>query len=316
MIFKNSFKLLLTNFSLTYKVFLHKLIVLILSLGVAGTIGVPFLSRLKDIGFYSFFGDKFANMIESFNISNIFIGIKDIFLKIIEIFSNLPANILTNAIVAISVFVLIFVLFGSLDELAVIDCLNANLTSKTKLSFFKSLVGKTFKSMLKSIIKFVISIPYFAIMALVVYYGFTLYDGAIAVFKVLIPMLMFLITVVVSGIYLSLIAGFSPSIIINGEGVFKSLKTGLKTISKKYFRLLSSSIMIVFVVLVCNVFLSVYSFFAGLVITIPVTIVLLDLFKTIAYYECGGMRYYVGDEIRSPKRKEELDKINKLKYIV
>lgn len=316
MIFKNSFKLLLTNFSLTYKVFLHKLIALVLSLGIAGTIGMPFLSHLNDIGFYTFFGDKFVNMFESFNISNIFVGMKDIFLKIIEIFSSLQSNMMANAILAISVFVVIFVLFGSLDELAVIDLLNANLTSKTKLSFFKSMVGKTFKSMLKSIIKFVVSLPYYAVMFFVLYYGFTLYDGAVTAFKILIPMLMFLLIVIVSGIYLSLIAGFSPSIIVNGEGVFKSLKTGLKTISKKYFRLLSSSIMIVFVVLTCNVFLSIYSFFAGLVITIPITIVLFDLFKIIAYYECGGMRYYVGDEIRSPMRKEELDKINKLKYIV
>ena len=127
---------------------------------------------------------------------------------------------------------------------------------------------------------------------------------------------MFLSITLISGLYLSLIAGFSPSIIVNDNGVFKSLKTGLKTVSKKYFRLLSSSIMLVFVLLVLNIFVVVYSFFAGLIITIPITIVILDLFKTISYYECNGMRYYVGDEIRSPLRKEELDKMNKLKYII
>ncbi len=316
MIFKNTFKLLLTNFSLTYKVFLYKLFVLLFALGIGGTIGMPLITHLLSIDFFGFIGDKLVFMFESFNISNIFIGFKDIFLKIIEILINLDPSIVVSSALAITVFILILVLFGSLDELACIDVINANLTSKTKLSFFKSLVGKTFKSMLKSVIKFIVSLPYYACLGLILYYGFTLFDGVSGIVKVLIPMLMFLSITLISGLYLSLIAGFSPSIIINDNGVFKSLKTGLKTVSKKYFRLLSSSIMLVFVLLVLNIFIVVYSFFAGLIITIPISIVVLDLFKTISYYECNGMRYYVGDEIRSPLRKEELDKMNKLRYII
>ena len=316
MIFKNTFKLLLTNFSLTYKVFLYKLFVLLFALGIGGTIGMPLITHLLSIDFFGFIGDKLVFMFESFNISNIFIGFKDIFLKIIEILTNLDSSIVVSSALAITVFILILVLFGSLDELACIDVINANLTSKTKLSFFKSLVGKTFKSMLKSIIKFIISLPYYACLGLILYYGFTLFDGVSGIVKILIPMLMFLSITLISGLYLSLIAGYSPSIIVNDNGVFKSLKTGLKTVSKKYFRLLSSSIMLVFVLLVLNIFVVVYSFFAGLIITIPITIVILDLFKTISYYECNGMRYYVGDEIRSPLRKEELDKMNKLRYII
>lgn len=316
MIFKNTFKLLLTNFNLTYKVFLHKLIILLLALGVAGTIGMPFLTHLKTVGFYDFFGDKFIFMFDSFNISNIFVGVKDIFLKLIEIFATIEQGVLINAIIAFSVFALIFGLLGNLDELAVMDCLNANLTSKTKLSFFKSLVGKTFKSFLKSLVKFVISIPYYVLLGLILYYGFTFYDKFGGIYKIIIPMIMFLAIILICGVYLSLITGFCPSIIVNDEGVIKSLKTGLKTINKKYFKLLSSSIMFVFVILTCNIFLSVYSFFAGLIITVPITIVAIDLFKMIAYYECNGMRYYVNDEIRTPLRKEELDKMNKLKYII
>ena len=71
MIFKNTFKLLLTNFNLTYKVFLYKLIVLLLAFGVAGTAGMPFLTHLQSIGFYNFAADKFVFMFESFNHINI-----------------------------------------------------------------------------------------------------------------------------------------------------------------------------------------------------------------------------------------------------
>jgi len=48
MIFKNTFKLLLSNFNLTYKILLHKLIAFLLAIGIAGTIGEPFLMHLAE----------------------------------------------------------------------------------------------------------------------------------------------------------------------------------------------------------------------------------------------------------------------------
>ncbi len=316
MIFKNTFKLLFTNFSLTYKVFLHKLFAFVLALSVAGTVGMPFLIHLKDISFIDVVSLKLVALMESLNIGNVFLTIKDIFLYILDIIGNVNLDLLMNFITSFSIFVLIFGLIGSLDELAVIECLNANLTSKTRLSFFKCMIAKTFKSFLKSIIKFVVGLFYVAVICATIYFGFTMFDKASDLEKVLIPTIMFLIMLIASSIHLSLIAGFTPSIIVQDEGVLKSLKTGFNTIRKKYLKVLSSSFMLVFILLFGNILISVYSFFAGLIITLPITFVILALFKTIAYYECSGMRYYVIDQIRSPRKKEEMDRINKLKYII
>lgn len=316
MIFKNTFKLLFTNFNLTYKVLIYKLIVLLLALGVAGTIGAPVIMHLADIDFFGFLVSSISNLFENINLGNIFITFKDIFIKIIEIFSSLDKTLLINAIISISVFVLIYGLIGDLCELSVLDCLNSNMSSKTKLSFFKSLVAKIFKSLGKTIIKFLLSIPYLIIIGLTLYLGFTYYDILNGIAKILIPIGMFLIITIVSGFHLSLFAGFSPSIIINDEGLIKDLNTGFRTISKKYLRLLSTSLMIVFILIVCNLMIAVFSFFAGLIFTLPISYVIIRLFSIIAYYECNGMRYYVGDNIRTPLKKEEQDKMNKMKYII
>lgn len=316
MIFKNTFKLLFTNFNLTYKVLIYKLIVLLLALGVAGTIGAPVIMHLADIDFFGFLVSSISNLFENINLGNIFITFKDIFIKIIEIFSSLDKTLLINAIISISVFVLIYGLIGDLCELSVLDCLNSKMSSKTKLSFFKSLVAKIFKSLGKTIIKFLLSIPYLIIIGLTLYFGFTYYDILNGIAKILIPIGMFLIITIVSGFHLSLFAGFSPSIIINDEGLIKDLNTGFRTISKKYLRLLSTSLMIVFILIVCNLMIAVFSFFAGLIFTLPISYVIIRLFSIIAYYECNGMRYYVGDNIRTPLKKEEQDKMNKMKYII
>ncbi len=315
MIFKNTFKLLISNFSLTYKVFIYKLIIIILSLGVAGTVGTPFLIYLSDINFFGGISSLITYLFENINLGNVFITFKNVFINIIEVFNTIDKTLLINAVFSILVFICIYGLLGDLCELASIDSINANLSSKTKISFFKSLVGKSFKSLCKTIIKFFLSIIYFIILGFIVYFGFTSYDLYSGIAKILIPMLMFLSFVLVSALHLSLICGFSPSIIINDNGIFKALKTSFSVIMKKYFRLLSTSIMLVFVLVVGNLLIAVYSFFAGLIISLPITYVVLCLFKTIAYYECNGMRYYVGETIRTPLKKDELDKISKMKYI-
>ena len=316
MIFRNTFKLLFTNFNLTYKVLIYRLIILLLSLGVAGTIAVPVITHLIDINYFGFLTESVLKLFETINLGNVFITIKDVFLKTIEVINSLDSSLLINAILSISVFVLIYGLIGDLCELSVIDCLNSNMSSKTRLSFFKSLVAKSFKSLGKTIINFVLSLPFYAIIVVILYFGFSYYDSVSQIGKILIPMAMFLSLVLFSGLHLSIFAGFSPSIIINDEGLFKDLNTGFRTIRKKYFRVLSTSIMTVFILYVCNLLIAVYSFFAGLIFTLPISYLVIRLFKIIAYYESNGMRYYVGDGIRTPLKKEEQDKINKMKYIV
>jgi len=316
MIFKNTFKLILPNFSLTYKVFIYKIIILLLALSVAGTIGAPFIMHLVDIDFLGFLTTKLTFLIENLNLGNVFFTLKEIFLNIIDVFKGLDSTLLINVILAISVFVLIYGLIGSACELATIDCLNSNLSSKTKLSFFKSLVAKSLKSFGKTIIQFILSVPFYAILILVVYFGFSLYDNSLGVLKFIIPAIMFLAFIIVKGCHLTIFAGFSPSIIIKDEGLFKDLKTGLKLTSKKFFVVLSTSLMISFIVVLGNVFIAVYSFFAGLIFTLPITYLIISLFKIISFYEINGMRYYCGDNIRTPLKKSEQDKIKKIKNII
>ena len=78
MIFRNTFKLLFTNFSLTYKVLIYKLIILLLSIGVAGTIAVPVISHLSQVNYFSFLVENILSLFQTINLGNVFITLKDI----------------------------------------------------------------------------------------------------------------------------------------------------------------------------------------------------------------------------------------------
>ena len=316
MIFKNTFKLLLSNFSLTYKVLFYKLIIFLLALGVSGTIGAPFLMYLAKTNFFSYFIEEISYLFQNINVTNVIVSIKSIILEIVKIFNSLDVNLIFNFVLMAGAFLLIYGFLGNLSELAVVDCLNSKMSSKTKLSFFKNLISKMFKSFAMVIIKFIVSIPYFICLGLLFYYGFKYYDVTIDLTKILVPAVMFLLFNLFTAIHLTIIAGFAPSIIVNDEGVIKGLFKGFSAISKRFLLVLSTSLMITFILTILNIFIAIFSFFAGLILTIPISYLIVNLFKTISFYESNGMRYYVGENIRTPLKKDEQDKIKDLKYIV
>ena len=62
-------------------------------------------------------------------------------------------------------------------------------------------------------------------------------------------------------------------------------------------------------------FAILFTFGAGLLITIPVTSVLLTTFQMSAFYGCYGMRYYVDNAtIVEPKRMGETERLSRIKY--
>ncbi|MGN1222621.1 MAG: hypothetical protein ACI4T1_00625 [Christensenellales bacterium] len=316
MIFKNTFKLLFTNFSLTYKVLIYKLLVFFVGFGVFIVIAEPTLSFFKSVGFISFMTDEMTIMFGEINLTNIFVCCKNILFEFIDVVKIMDANILINIILSSLSFLIIYGILSNFSELAVLECLNSNMSSKTKLSFAKELISKIYKSFLMIIVRFILSLIFIVALAVVTYYSFVLYDKLTGIEQAVIPALYLVVLIILLSLQLVTFAGFSPSIIVNDDKILNCLKIGFVTIRKKFLRVLSTSLMIIFLIVVGNLLVSILTLFAGLILTLPITYLIICLFKIITFYESNGMRYYVGDTIRTPLKKEEQDKFNKLKYIL
>lgn len=317
MIFKNTFRLLFTNFNLSYKVFFYKLIILLISFGISFAIGSQFYIALGNQGFFSQIVNEIYVAFANFGPLQLFTCLSNIFYLLLNIFVGLTNSQIVIGIVSLSVFAILFYLLGSLSNLACLDCINANMSSKTKISFFKSLVGKIGKSLPFALLRFVILIPFLAGIFAILYFGFTFYNNlTIDVIKLLVPFIMFFLIALMLGLYLTLITGFGSSIIINNKGTIKGFKLGLIATSKKGLRVYSNALFISIILILFNLFVGVLTFFGGLIITLPISYLILRLFNMVSFFETMGMRYYIGEEIRSPTRLEEQDKLKNLKYII
>lgn len=317
MIFKNTFRLLFTNFNLTYKVFFYKLIILLISFGISFAIGSQFYIALGEQGFYSQVTNEIYLAFTNFGPLQIFTCLCNIFNLVLNIFVDLTTTQVTLGIVALCVFFVLYYLLGSLSNLASLDCINANMSSKTKISFFKSLVAKIGKSIPFALLRFVLMLPFLALSLTTLYFGFKFYSVATSeALKLTIPFIMFFIIALISSLYLTLITGFGASIIINNKGTAKGFRLGLIATGKKGLRVFSNALFISIILIIFNIFVGIFTFLGGLLISLPISYIILRLFNAVCFYETMGMRYYIGEEIRSPSRLEEQDKFKDLKYIV
>lgn len=317
MIFKNTFRLLFTNFHLAYKVFFYKLIILLISFGISFAIGSQFYIALGEQGFFGQITDEIFVAFANFGPLQIFTCLSNIFYLVLNIFTGLTNTQIVVGIISLSVLFVLFYLLGSLSNLASLDCINSNMSSKTKISFFKSLVAKIGKSFPFALLRFLIILPFLAMMFAVLYFGFYFYNiVTIDALKLIVPFAMFLLISLILALYLTLITGFGSSIIVNNKGTIKGLKLGLIATSKKGLRVFSNALFISMILILFNLFLGMLTFLGGLIITLPISYLVLRLFNMVSFYETMGMRYYIGEEIRSPKKLEEQDKLKNLKYII
>jgi len=110
-----------------------------------------------------------------------------------------------------------------------------------------------------------------------------------------------------------LVMGWAPSMIVCGDSSIKSFGFGIKTTFRRFGVSFASCFMVYAVSLMLLLGLGVYS----LIVLVPAFAVIMGLAEMIVFFGNHGMKYYIDvDTIISPKKHEELDKINQIKFLL
>ena len=87
----------------------------------------------------------------------------------------------------------------------------------------------------------------------------------------------------------------------------------MRAVFRRGARIFSTAFIIYLLALVLSMVLGLYA----LIIILPIISPLVHIFEITAFFSSQGMRFYVdNDTILSPKRLEEVDKIEDAKYII
>lgn len=312
MMFRNSVKLLFSNFATVWKLLLYYLIITLIGVGLVAPV---FSSVVEVFRSHNFF-EVLVDLLTTFNLGT---NILSIFASFGTVISTLVACILDFFVIhtwlAVYLTFLFVVLLPFLYELGGIaagEILYGYMSSQAQVNF----TGRIFSSVRKSfkyiLAKLLIATPINILIFFLIYkvFALTALGGTI---KFAVPLIITVVLCLLVTLRLVLFAGWLPALIVNDCGVWSAFARGIRAVGRRFFRTFST--MLVFVLL--NICIDVLFGSIAFLLLVPLGVYFVYIIDFVMFYGSQGMRYYVdADTIISPKRLEEVDRFSRCKDII
>jgi len=310
--FKNSFKLLLANFSSVWKLLLYKIIVVAVVFGLF-MLATPALSNLLNVEQLS---DSVATFLANFGFGISYIDLLTYLYTILQTVINvLSEMIATSPLLFLYLVFLLFILLPFLwhfSDVAIGECAYGFMASQTKYCFMGAMIRKLGVSVSYSILLTLAILPFTALMlagGVAVLY-LTVYGGLLLYF---LPFILFVYLLLINSLKITMLSGWTPSIVVFNCNAVTGFNKGMTALFRRFLKVWSTSIILTFIVLSVAMLIGCYA----LLIIIPIASLFISIFGMVMFFGSQGMRYYVDmDTIITPKKLEQTDKICKLKYVI
>ncbi len=313
MIFRNTFRLLVTNFSNVWKLLLYFVICISVSLLFCGVLAYPIIKELSE-------ANVFSDLLSLIN--NFFTTTPVATARTFEEVNETIVTIMTESQFTFNyIFLGVFVFFivplaFELAQLPMGEVIYGYMASQTKYSF-SSRYFRSFGSSIKfSLTKYLVTVLFNLVSVLLIYCMVHLAS--------LGNILYYFLDIIILGILVAfvsfkqtLFACFMPSIAVLQIGPFKALGQNFKYVFKKFGSIFSTSILLVLLSFAFNLIFCVFTLTIGLIVTIPLTVLVFVIFQMVSFFSAQGGRYYVyTDTLVSPKTFEEQIDIESIKYLI
>ncbi len=316
MIFKNSLKILFSNFNIVWKTLLYLFVVFLLSaVGVYLSLK-PIYDLLVLSGLIDSISEIYTSFITSLNLAQFFMSSSDLIASIWMVIVGNISSIWFSIVCFVFVVFVFKVLASNLIIMVNCECLHYYMGSMNRASYFHEFGATLGKNIRMQLCYYLVSLPIKLLIVAICYFECMLIGGGLlqAIFTVFFLVVSFVILVALK---YTLFATWMPTVVVMNYGVFKSLGKALKLSFRKFGRIFANALGVVSVIYFVNVFFGLFTFFAGLLITIPASYLFYSVFGMVVVYDCQGMRYYVDVyNVVSPAKKEKSDKLKQMKYIV
>lgn len=316
MIYKNSLKILFSNFDIVWKTILYYLLVFLITGGLCFLCINPIYKLLEDCGIITGFLTIYSDFLSNLNLTEFFVSLNELVEQLgLVLKDNLRVVWINFAGLGITIF-FVRVFLNNLTIMASCNSLHYYMGSMNKHGFyasFRETFGRNIKAQLACfLVMFPLDVIYIGLFVL-----------CLKLFSISFVMSIFAIILIIVGFALlisfkySLFAGWIPTMCVMNYGVFKSLKTSVKNMFRIFPKVFSNAFGIVVTIVLSNVLIGTFTFMVGLILTVPASYLLYSIFGMVVTYEGQGMRYYIDVyNVITPKKKEISDKLKSMKYIV
>lgn len=312
MMFRNSVKLLFSNFATVWKLLLYYLVITLIGVGLVAPVFSSVVEVFRNHNFFEILVDLLTTFNLGTNLISIFAGVGTVFSTLVACIVDYFVIHTWLAVYLTFLFVVLLPFLYELGGIAAGETLYGYMSSQAKVNF----TGRIFTSLKKSFKYIMAKILVATPINLLVFYliikvfELTTLGGTI---KFAVPLIITLVLCLLITLRLVLFSGWLPALIVYDCGVWSAFARGIKAVGRRFFRTFST--MLVFVIL--NICIDVLFGSIAFLLLIPLGLYLIYIVDFVMFYGSQGMRYYVdSDTIISPKRLEEVDKFNNCKDII
>ena len=310
MMFKNSLKLLCANFDKVWKLLIYQ----ILSWGIVIALLAPFYSTFADIATTVWAEYNLGSVFTSGTFYGLSVSVGEALFSVLgAIFAFIKILFTTNVWIGIYFAIIIYVLRSILADVGrfvTCEMMYGYMATSTKRSFTGTLLRTLRQSLSYAGMKLLFVLPFNAIIVAGVYGLSLLHGGALSI---LLPILIIIIPSLLLAFKETFICGWAPAMIVFDCNVFKAFPKGMSAVLRRGLRVFSTALIIFLLTFLLAMALGLYA----LIIILPVLFPLIYIFEMVMFFSSQGMRFYVdADTILTPKRLEEVDKIDNAKYLL
>ena len=310
MCFRNSAKLLFSLFNTAYKVVLYRIVMFV----IIGTLSYLTMSPcvidfLKSGEVRSFF-DAVRDFIGAFftedNYSYHYDRMQDALSSIGKLLKNNVGKLSLTIVLAVFYTALAYFLNG-IANYTVGQTYNCYMTSCSKLPFTSNLIRKLGKAIKYQLIVILFKLPFTMILIALALAGFIFLTQAIGPIALMLTMVLIIMGFAFES---TVFCCFLPTYVVEEGKVFSCFFRSVKLSFKKFWRIFSNFITCAVVCITLNVAIGVCTLGAGLILTIPLSLMIMTGISFTNYYSLTDKKYYLDyDSIVVPKNLREEEKI-------
>ncbi|MBE5757465.1 MAG: hypothetical protein E7345_00855 [Clostridiales bacterium] len=314
--YRNSVKILFSNFEHVWKMMLYFLIVSAISIFFLYLAINPIYVMLVNSGVFSNMVQVYTDFLTTLNLTELMTSLGDMVNNVFATITSHMSTIWFSFLGIALVFAFFEIFSRNLVTMPLCNSLNFYMGSMNKRGFYASFSDTFGKNVKIQLCYYIVTLPFKFAICYLFLLSFKLFSISWVVSVVAIIVLLIAFILLISLIQ-SVFVMWVPTYVIMNYGVFKSLKYSVKMLGKRFGRVFSGMVGVIITVFLLNFILGVFTLFMGLLISIPISYLLYNVYGMICAYEGQGMRYYVDIyNVITPKKKEISDKLNDMKYIV
>lgn len=323
--FKHAFHVLVDNFATTYKLLIYKIFVLAVTIGLMCAVLIPTFNMIANTPEYSQLHAKFTEIWSSFsaisteNNESTIEGIKNFINTIQNTYTNFKefikmvierTEIIVTVMLCMTCVHFINRFLTGIGNYTAGTLVNDRMSLHAKSSFTGSLIKNLGSSCLYSIIYAPLALLYDMI-------GFSVVGALL--FKIpnkVVPLVLkiFISAVAILLLYalkFTLTTNWLPSLINGKKNNRKAMAYSFNLKGKQAGGVFSTAIVMMVIIMALNVAAILFTFGAGLLITIPATSMMLLSLQFVNYFDSTQLKYFVDDyTVIGPKKEAPVSREN------